>query len=94
MKYLALIFISFILIGCSSAPKYNTLEVKEKEIVKVTIPDYLLIPCVPERPMSKEEYLKLKQYEREIYLTNYSITLLSVIKNCNDQIEAIKKLNN
>jgi len=75
-------------------PKYNKLEVKEKEVIKVTIPEYLLKPCIPERPISKEKYLELKQYEKETYLTNYSISLLTIIKNCNEQIEAIKNLNN
>lgn len=93
MRYLTIILAIILLSGCS-AFKAKPLEVNDVKIQYITIPEYLLIPCTPDRPITKEEYLKLEIFERETYLSNYSIGLLKVIKNCNIQLDEIRILNN
>jgi hypothetical protein len=88
-----LFFIAVILVGCSWGDKYNTLDVKQVEVVKVTIPDELLGRCKPDRPIDKNKYLKLKLYEREKYLTEYILYLYTVIKKCDIRIAKIKDLS-
>lgn len=92
-KLFTLIFLSFILLGCASGPKLNNVEVVQTKTVYVTIPDNILIPCLPEKPMDKDSYLKLTVPKRESYLTDYSISLLSTIKICNLQLEQARSLN-
>jgi hypothetical protein len=92
IRYLLILFTSiFVLTGCASSPNYNTLEVKEKEVIKIKIQEELLVPCIPEKPLSKENYLKLQLHERELYLTNYSKSLLLTIKDCNIKLQKIKE---
>jgi len=93
MRYILLIAFALVISGCSTQPKYNKLDVQPVKHVYVSIPESLVSPCNPDKPMSKEEYLALKPHEREEYLTNYSIRLLGVIKSCNLQLKSISELN-
>ena len=93
MKNLILvILLSLGLTGCAFGPKYNTLEVKETEVKVVKIQEELLVPCIPEKPFNKEEYLKLQIHKREQYLTDYSIGLLGTIKDCNIKLKKIRDI--
>ena len=85
--------LSFILVGCGATPKYDKLEVTETKVIVQRIPEELTTPCVPLKPPTKEEFLKLKPHEREAALTNYSISLLGVIKECDSRLEKIRKLS-
>jgi len=88
------ILLSLLLItGCSTLNKEKVVVTDTKVIYRV-LPDNLVNPCVPDKPKTKEEYLALPIYERETYLTNYSISLLKTIKNCNLQLDELRILNN
>jgi len=95
--FLRLVFVGLIVIfltGCGGMNSYNKLEVTDVKTKQFVIPDELLSVINPEKPITREEYLKLSPTEREIYLTNYSISLLKSIKECNINIVKIKDLNN
>lgn len=94
MKILSLLITAIVLTGCATSPKYDKLEVSKVDVVYVTIPEELLTPCKPEKPLDRESYLKLKTWEREQVLTEYSVSLLKTIKECNININKIKDLNN
>lgn len=79
------------LTGCGTTPQKEI--VTQTKVVRVTIPDTLLTNCIPNKPISKEEYLQLNIWEREQYLVSYNIYLLSVIKECNIKIDKIRELN-
>lgn len=87
------ILVGLFIAGCASSPTYNKLEVKEKEVVKVYVPDELLTPCIPDKPIDRETYLAQELHEREIYLTNYNISILRTLKECNIKLEKIKEFN-
>lgn len=93
MKTTLLLAITFLMTGCGIIPKYNKLEVNKTDVVYVTIPDELLKPCEPDKPLDTKSYLELKIWEREQVLTEYSISLLKTIKDCDLQITKIKELN-
>lgn len=96
MLKIKLFLVSLLLIGlygCANGPKLNNIEVVKTKLVYVTMPDNILTPCVPDRPIDKESYLNLKLAQRESYLTDYSISLLSTIKLCNLQLEQARSLN-
>ena len=82
-RILLVLIVSMVLTSCASVQKKYRLTVQEKEVVRVRVPDELLTPCVPERPVSKEEYLSKSFPERETYMTDYSVSLLKTIKECN-----------
>lgn len=84
---------SFILVGCSTAPKYDKLEIQEIQIVYQKVPSELTEPCIPsKKPPIREEFLKLHPHERESALAKYSIILLGDLKNCNVRIKKIREL--
>ena len=89
--FLTILF-SFILVGCGSTPKYNKLDFQETKTVIQRVPEELTEPCTPKKPPVKEEYLKLKPHEREAAMTDYSVSLLGTIKECNGRMEKIRKL--
>lgn len=94
MKTVFVLITTLLITACSSAPKYSTLEVSKTTVTYVTIPEELLTPCKPEKPIDTKTYLELKIWEREQLLTQYSISLLKTIKDCNLKIDKIKNLNN
>lgn len=76
MKYLSLLIVSFLLIGCGVTTEY--VYIKEKE--PVDVPKTLFIhPKVPE-PIKKESYLKLSATDKEITLGSYILSLQKIIK--------------
>lgn len=90
-------FIGFLftlfLVGCSTSPKYEKLEVKESQVVYQNVPTDLSEPCTPsKKPPVKEEFLKLKPHEREAVLTVYTNDLLGDLNNCNKRFEKIRNL--
>lgn len=86
------ILFSLVLVGCGSTPKYDKLEFTDTKVVTQRVPEELTEPCVPKKPPVKEEYLKLKPHERESAMTDYSVSLLGTIKECNGRMEKIRKL--
>lgn len=90
--FLTILF-SFILVGCGSTPKYNKLDIQDSTVITQRVPEELTEPCIPKKPPIKEEYLKLKPHEREAAMSNYSISLLGTIKECNDRMQKIRNLS-
>ena len=90
-KVILSIFLTFILTGCVTTGQQ--LEVRETEVRYEKIPSYLTEPCQPEKLKKREEYLALKPHEKESYLTEYSISLLGTVKDCNIKLNKIDKLN-
>lgn len=82
------------LTGCSlfTTKEPEKVVVKEIQYVKTEVPESLLTDCVPDKPISKPEYMVLTPVEREQYLTDYSISLLGVINICNGQLKGIRKI--
>lgn len=78
--------------GCGIFMKPEPIVVVRKEIVHTHIPDTLLVKCQANNPIPVEEFLSLDPIGRETYLTNYSVQLLGVIKDCNDRFVSIGKL--
>ena len=85
--------IFLLLAACGTVPRYDKLEVRSAEIKYITLPDELLAPCVPGIPISKVDYLTLKPVEREEYLTKYTVSLLTTIKDCNINLSKARMLN-
>ncbi len=86
------ILFSLVLVGCGSTPKYDKLEFTDTKIVTQRVPAELTEPCTPKKPPVKEEYLKLKPHEREAAMTDYSISLLGTIKECDNRMTKIRNL--
>jgi hypothetical protein len=91
-QLLVTILFSLILVGCGSTPRYDKLEIKDTQVIVQRVPEELTAPCVPKKPPTKEDFLKLKPHEREASLTEYSSGLLGVIKDCNVQLKKIREL--
>jgi hypothetical protein len=77
--------------ACSSVPQKEVIT--QTQFKYATIDDSLLKPCIPDRPIDQNSFLALSIDERESELTRYIIHLLSVNKECNYQINAIKSIN-
>jgi hypothetical protein len=93
MHYLKIILITLtylILAGCATQTEYVT-EVKE---VKVTIPEYLLQPCMTPIPPAEEEFSKLSLIDQQSILTTYIIKLLGGLKDCRDKVDSIRDHQN
>lgn len=94
MNYLKIFSIITLILmtGCSTVKPISEINMSSTEIKYITIPEDLLTPCKPNKPMSSKDYLELTFTEREAYLTNYSIHLLTELKSCNNKISKIKLL--
>lgn len=94
IRLVFLLLSSVLLSACASfSSNYQKLEVKDKEVVTIEIPQSLLEPCVAPTPIDPNSYVELKIWEREQYLTSYIVELLKAIRSCNDKITSIKELN-
>lgn len=94
IKLLMLSIFTSLLVGCGTTSKVTTVELKQTEFIYADVPKRLVEPCIPERMMNKESYLKLLPHEKEKVQAEYIITLYGVIKTCNDQLKEIDKLLN
>lgn len=81
------------LTGCGTTKPDTELKIESVRVEKVTVPQELTEPCLPEKPITKEDYLKLKPHEREEELTRYTVSLLGTVKVCNVKLSKIRKLN-
>lgn len=84
-------FTTFFLSGCGTKPVYKELTVTETKVVKFELASTFTEPCVAERPVDTQTYLAFKPHEKEQYLTDYSIKLLGVIKDCNNKLKRIRE---
>lgn len=91
MMLLLVMMSAVFLSGCGTT-KPKTVEITNIKMVPIPIPDVLLEPCKPNKPITVDEYLKLNVLERETYLTNYSIDLMVNLSDCNKKLKSIKEL--
>lgn len=87
--YLFLLPLLLCLAACGTQP----LTVTNTEVRYEKIPKDLTTPCKPEKPKAKADYLALKPHEREAYLSDYAVSLLGTVKDCNIKLDKIDKLN-
>lgn len=90
LLFVAIVFIA--ITGCATRP-VTEVTLQEAQVVRVTIPDVLIVPCTPPRPMTREAFLELPIYLRERQLTLYSIELLRTIRECDIRFTEIRRLN-
>jgi hypothetical protein len=90
MKRLFLICILFLpfIYGCAST-KTNTVTVVRNVFVQV--PSELTQPCSATAPISETEYENLSPYDKEYWLSNYSLSLLKDLAVCSDKVIKIDK---
>jgi hypothetical protein len=88
MKTLLTLFAALSLIGCANTPSIKVAE--SVKSVPVEIPSPLLRTCEATPPPNKQEYLKVNLQGREDLLIKYAQHLLLDLKNCDDQLVAIK----
>lgn len=89
-KILSLFLLVFALVGCGTTKPPE--QIVKVETVYVTVPKHLTKPCLPEPPESEQSYLQKKPHERENFLTQYILSLLTTIKDCNSKLDKIDKL--
>lgn len=91
IKLLILLPILLVLQACGTTS--TVVKVDSAKTVYTGIPARLLEPCLPKSPISKISYMAMLPHEREQYMADYSITLLGVVKLCNNQLEGIRKID-
>ncbi len=79
--------------GCSSIQPTPPLQVTTVKTVAVKIPDPLLTPCVPVKPLAVEQYIQLNPTQREEYMSDYVVDLLGLVATCNQKLAKIKELS-
>jgi hypothetical protein len=89
VKYL--IIFTLFLTGCATTP--TTTVVHDTKTVYKSLPSELLKKTEVPKPISKEEYLKKDFIQKEIWLTDYTTTLLQSLDSCNRQIKAISDID-
>lgn len=92
-SFVILVLFCLALTGCATNPSDRTTEAIKTQTVYITMPDAILAPCLPDKPISTQEYMSKKINERETHLTNYTIGLLKVIDTCNLQLKKARELN-
>ena len=87
MKVILIVLLSFLLVGCP----YIKEDLPPDS--KMIIPAELLKECKPKQaPMSIEAYMQIDPISRENYLTDYILSLLTSLSNCDAQIFDIKRI--
>lgn len=89
MKYL-IIFFSILLTGCATT---QPSVIHETKTVYKPIPNNLLKNCDTPKPIDKNTYMSKDFLQKEVWLTEYSISLLNSLGDCNSQMKAIKEFN-
>jgi hypothetical protein len=90
LKSLIVFIVSLFVSGCCTT-KSPDLNVANKEVVYIKVPESLLKPCSPDAPMATETYMGLTLDERELALSKYVISLYGTIAVCDNQVRQIKK---
>lgn len=84
MKKLFIFLLVTIVSGCSVFTKQEP-EVKyitKTEYITVSVPNKFRSNCQATRPMEPIQYVSMTRDQREEYLTDYAITLLGELRNC------------
>lgn len=91
MRLLITLLLAISLSGCGLfTRKVEIRETIKYEYIKYNVPKLLLENCKATPPVSKIDFISMGTEEREAYLTDYAITLLSDIKLCDNKISGIK----
>ena len=91
-KVIIMCLLSIFLSACGTMSR-NNMNVQDTKTVYITVPEHLTENCKVKKPMSNEEYIVLKPNEKEQYLTDYIIVLITAVKECNIKLGKIKQLN-
>ncbi len=75
--------------GCATTPHVDNVVI-QKEVKVITPPDYLLNKYDAPKPPNKENYSSLKCDKREVLLGNYTLQLMTVLKQYSKQIDELK----
>lgn len=88
---IALSILTLVSTGCASTqpPKI----VYKSETIYQEVPQQLIQPVAPTRPIPKEQYLGMAIYERESYMVDYSVQTLKSLHTCNAQLSSIAELS-
>lgn len=86
---LAVVIIAATLSGCSSTTKLVT----KTSTLYQEVPAELTLQVKPKPPVDRVVYLAMPVYERERYLSEYSVELLKGLYSCNSQLSSISTLS-
>lgn len=75
--------------GCFATPKVVT----KAQTLYQEVPTELTLQVKPKPPMDKLVYLTMPLYERERYLSDYSVELLKSLSSCNAQLSGVATLS-
>lgn len=82
---LSLVIMTIGLVGCATkAPEPNVII--KTEYKHVLVPDAFLNDCFISKPPAKDVYIASGEKAKEGMLTDYSMSLLKDLKNCNAQL--------
>lgn len=81
------LFIALTLVGCQSTAPL----VINPEPEPLRVPDHFTQPVKP-RKINEAEYMSLPFEQREQYLTVYTLDLMNNLKQCNNQLQSVRKL--
>lgn len=87
-----LICLSLIVLTACAAPIREVVTQSKTELI--TIPDPMLRPCKVTTPPDQSYFADSVSVFRETILTDYTISLLGDLKNCNKQLKEIKDYQN
>lgn len=77
------------LTGCGVLTKVETKVVEVPKYIHPVVPSDLKVKVVPPKPVQTSEYLKMSYHEKELYLTNYTLEVMTSLNTCNNQVKAI-----
>lgn len=92
-----MITITLTLTGCGlfgKPIKQEPITITETVYVHPQVPKQLFKECIPTKPMAVDQYLSLSQQKKEMYLTDYIVQILGVVKDCNSKLAKIESLLN
>jgi len=82
MKHVIMMLLVMSLVGCGIMSKKETEKEYVTEYVTVNVPKDFRVRCKATKPISPNEYIVMTLQQREEYLTDYSITLLGDLRDC------------
>lgn len=98
MKHVIMMLLAIVLVGCGSMSKKEIEKEYVTEYVTVTVPKDFRKRCKATKPIEPTEYVSMTPQQREEYLTDYAITLLGDLRDCDKTrsgiIELVDRNNN
>jgi len=92
--FVLMLVVMLLLAGCSNNVKPIKEVVVEYKYKPILLPDNLITDCSVSRPPEKDKYIEASHVLKEDLLTNYVLSLLTDLKNCNVRMKSIRELQN